>query len=296
MSDPRALLLKAEKTLASASSGFSFFGGREEKYQTAADCFTQAGNAFRMQKLNVDAGKALEAAADVQERYLKDPDDAANSRLEAFKAYRKDDPAAAARCLEAAIKQYCARGNFRRAAGHQESLGELYDTDLGNTAAALAAYETAAGWYEGDNAPAMANKVWLKVAEMAATSTDYYKAIDIFERVAKGSVDNNLMRYSVKDYLFKAGICHLATADMVSTQRALQQYVEIDPTFAAQREYRVLSDLCESIQAGDAQKFTDQLYNFDQVSKLDKWKTTLLVRVKEGITQPTVEAEDDEFA
>ncbi|KAL5594341.1 hypothetical protein BROUX41_001280 [Berkeleyomyces rouxiae] len=296
MSDPRALLQKAEKTLASAGSGFSFFGGREEKYQNAVDLFTQAGNAFRMQKLNIDAGKALEAAADVQERYLKDPDDAANTRLDAFKAYRKDDPAAAARCVEATIQQYCSRGNFRRAAGHQESLAEIYDTELGDTKKALEAYEQAAGWYEGDNAPAMANKIWLKVAEMAALAEDYYKATDIFERVAKGAVDNNLMRYSVKDYLFKGGICHLAAGDMVSTQRALEKYVEIDPTFAGQREYRILVDLAESIQASNAQQFTDRLFMFDQVSKLDKWKTTILVRVKNQITEAPVDADEDEFA
>lgn len=42
--------LKADKTLASASGGFSLFGGREEKYQNAADLYIQAANAFRMQK------------------------------------------------------------------------------------------------------------------------------------------------------------------------------------------------------------------------------------------------------
>lgn len=40
---------QAEKTLQSAGSGFSFFGGREEKYQNAADAFIEAANAFKMQ-------------------------------------------------------------------------------------------------------------------------------------------------------------------------------------------------------------------------------------------------------
>lgn len=44
------LKLQADKQLASAGSGFSFFGGREEKYQDAADLYIQAANAFRMQK------------------------------------------------------------------------------------------------------------------------------------------------------------------------------------------------------------------------------------------------------
>lgn len=41
---------QAEKALSGASSGFSFFGGRTEKYENAADLYSQAANAFRMQK------------------------------------------------------------------------------------------------------------------------------------------------------------------------------------------------------------------------------------------------------
>lgn len=42
--------LKAEKAAQGAGGGFSLFGGRTEKYENAADLYTQAANAFRMQK------------------------------------------------------------------------------------------------------------------------------------------------------------------------------------------------------------------------------------------------------
>ncbi|KAL9037765.1 MAG: hypothetical protein Q9180_003536, partial [Flavoplaca navasiana] len=48
--DPRALLQKADKAAQGAGGGFSFFGGRTEKWEGAADLYTQAANAFRMQK------------------------------------------------------------------------------------------------------------------------------------------------------------------------------------------------------------------------------------------------------
>ena len=41
---------QADKALQGASGGFSLFGGRTEKYENAADLYTQAANAFRMQK------------------------------------------------------------------------------------------------------------------------------------------------------------------------------------------------------------------------------------------------------
>ena len=57
----------------------------------------------------------------------------------------------------------------------------------------------------------LSNKLYLKVADLAALQADYYKSIENYEKVAKSSVSNNLMKWSVKDYFLKAGMCHLAT-------------------------------------------------------------------------------------
>ncbi|KAJ9149283.1 Alpha-soluble NSF attachment protein [Pleurostoma richardsiae] len=289
--DPRALLQKAEKAYSGASGGFSFFGGREDKYQNAADLYIQAGNAFKLQRSNREAGQAFEKAAEIQTKKLNEPDDAANTLVDAYKAYRKEAPEDAVRCLDVAIQQYCTRGNFRRAASHKESEGELFEVDLGDMKRALECYESAAGWYEGDGATALANKLWLKVADIAALDGDYYKAIENYERVATASITNNLMKYSVKDYFLKAGICHLATGDMVSVQRALEKYRDLDPTFASQREHQLLVDIVEALEEGNAEKFADKLFAYDQMSKLDKWKTTLLLRVKNNIQEA-----DNEFS
>lgn len=283
--DPRALLQKADKTLSGAGSGFSFFGGREEKYQNAADLYIEAANAYRMQKMNREAGQAFEKAAAVQTNNLHEPDDAANTLVDAFKVYRKENPEDAVRCLEIAVNQYCKKGNFRRAAQHKENMGEVFENEIGDTKRALESYEAAAGWFEGDNAGALANKLWLKVADIAALESDYYKAIEQYEKVASASVGNNLMRYSVKDYFLKAGICHLATGDIVAVNRALEKYRELDPTFPSTREHQLLVDLAGSLEGGDQDAFTDQLFQYDQMSKLDKWKTTILLRIKETIQE-----------
>lgn len=97
---------------------------------------------------------AFERAAAIQTKNLNEPDDAANSLVEAYKSYRKSDPEDAARVLTSAISQYTLKGNFRRAATHQQYLAEIYETDIGDQKRAAEAYETAAGWFEGDNAEA----------------------------------------------------------------------------------------------------------------------------------------------
>jgi hypothetical protein len=44
---------KADKAASGAGGGFSLFGGRQEKWENAADLYTQAANAFRMQKQSI---------------------------------------------------------------------------------------------------------------------------------------------------------------------------------------------------------------------------------------------------
>ncbi|KAI7788734.1 vesicular-fusion protein sec17 [Diaporthe eres] len=293
--DPRALLQKADKLLASASGGFGFFNNKEDKYQNAADLYSQAANAYRMQKNNREAGQAFEKAAQVQLNNLKDPDDAANTYVDAFKVYRQENPEDAARCLDFSINQYCTKGNFRRAASHKENLGDLFENQLGDKKRALEAYEAAAGWYEGDGAAALANKLYLKVADLAALDGEYQKAIEHYEKVAQQSINNNLMRYSVKEYFLKAGICHLATNDLIATNRALEKYRDMDPSFGTQREHQLLVDVIQTIEAGDSEGFADKLYAYDQMSKLDKWKTALLLKVKGNIVEGG-EGEQDEFS
>ncbi|KAI9757492.1 MAG: vesicular-fusion protein S17 [Lichina confinis] len=283
--DPHALLQKADKAAQGAAGGFSLFGGRQEKYEGAADLYMQAANAFRMQKQGKEAGLAFERAAAIQTKNLNEPDDAANTLVEAFKAYRKTDPQDAARVLEQAIQHYTLKGNFRRAATYKQNLAELYEVELTDQKKAIDAYETAGSWFEGDNAEALANKLYLKVADIAALEQDYYKAIENYEKVARSSVSNNLMKWSVKDYFLKAGISLLANNDMVATRHALETYRELDPAFASTREHQLLVDLAEAVEQGDSELFADKLFEFDRMSKLDKWKTTILLRVKNAIEE-----------
>ena len=91
------------------------------------------------------------------------------------------------------------------------------------------------------------------------------------------------MKWSVKEYFLKAGLCHLASNDMVAVNRALESYRDLDPAFTQTREHQLLADITESVEEGDQEMFADKLFQFDQMSKLDKWKTTLLLRVKENI-------------
>lgn len=83
-------------------------------------------------------------------------DDAANTLVEAYKAYRRTEPQDAARVLKQAISLFTGKGNFRRAAGYQFNLAELYEqeSELFRLEEAVDAYDLAADWYAADQADA----------------------------------------------------------------------------------------------------------------------------------------------
>lgn len=134
-------------------------------------------------------------------------------------------------------------------------------------------------WYR------LANACWLKVATFAGQLEKYEVAFKIFEQVAAKSVENPLTRFSVKDYFLKAALCRLCGQDVLTTQQALTRYTDLDPTFGQTREHQFLQQLCMDVDHADAEKFTETVVEFDQLTKLDPWKTTMLLKLKKNLAE-----------
>lgn len=79
---------------------------------------------------------------------------------------------------------------------------------------------------------------------LAAQLEQYERAINLFEQVAAASFNNNLLRFSVKDYFLKAGLCYICIGDWVKARRALDRYTELDTSFSSSREYEFLNVRC----------------------------------------------------
>ncbi|CAO3694314.1 unnamed protein product [Rhizopus stolonifer] len=121
------------------------------------------------------------------------------------------NPQAAVDALKKAIEFDQAGGNFRSAAKHWQDIAELFESELNEPKEAFGAYKEASDMYTADDSPALANKCLLKVAQIAAELEIYSLAIEKYEMVASAAVDDPLLKWSLKDYLFKAGLCHLCT-------------------------------------------------------------------------------------
>ncbi|KAL6891499.1 vesicle fusion protein [Trichoderma longibrachiatum] len=293
MEDPQALIQQAEKLVSKGSGGWSLFGGSDEKFWDAARLFKEAAQAYERQGQNIQAGKTHERAAEVREKNLKELTDAADSYVEASDAYRRDDPEAAIRCRERAfalIQQSTSESKQTRMSRVKEILGQIYEHDLKDLKRAREAYKEAA-----ERLPKArelnANKLWTQYADLAALDGDYYGAIETYDRIINTMVGNGTMKWSLSTYCFKAGICHLATGDMVGTRRAVESYRQKDPEFSSQYKYKLLEDLCNAVDNHSQDEFSELLFQFDRTSRLEPWMTAILIKVKDSI-----EAPDDEFA
>lgn len=52
----------------------------------------------------------------------------------------------------------------------------------------------------------------------------YQKSVEIYEEIARQSMNNNLLKYGVKGHLLNAGICQLCKSDVVAITNALERY------------------------------------------------------------------------
>jgi len=151
----------------------------------------------------------------------------------------------------------------------------------------MEAYQKAADHYLQEDSQSTANQMLLKVAGLAAGAQDYAHAIELYERVAIASLDNNLLRFSAKGYLLAAGICRLATGEIGAAVNALERYEGMDASFNTTREGQFLRQIVTAYEALDEDMFTEHVRAYDEVSRLSPQHTTLLLEVKKKIKDAT---------
>ncbi|XP_043458943.1 beta-soluble NSF attachment protein isoform X4 [Prionailurus bengalensis] len=209
-------------------------GRGNTKIEEACEMYTRAANMFKMAKNWSAAGNAFCQAAKLHMQ-LQSKHDSATSFVDAGNAYKKADPQEAINCLNAAIDIYTDMGRFTIAAKHHITIAEIYETELVDIEKAIAHYEQSADYYKGEESNSSANKCLLKVAAYAAQLEQYQKAIEIYEQVGANTMDNPLLKYSAKDYFFKAALCHFIV-DELNAKLALEKYEEMFPAFTDSRE------------------------------------------------------------
>ncbi|TSR87284.1 Alpha-soluble NSF attachment protein [Bagarius yarrelli] len=243
-----ALMSEAEKKVKSSQSFFGSLFGGSSKMEDACEMYARAANMFKMAKNWSAAGNAFCQAA-LLHLQMQSKHDAATNFIDAGNAFKKADPQEAINCLIRAIEIYTDMGRFTIAAKHHVTIAEIYETELVDIDKAIAHYEQAADYYKGEESTSSANKCLLKVAAYAAQLEQYPKAIEIYE------------------------------------QLAVHKYEEMFPAFSDSRECKLVKKLLDAYEEQDVDSYTDSVKEYDVISRLDQWLTTILLRIKKTIQE-----------
>lgn len=283
-SEAREIIAKAEKKSQPTGGLLKWFSRDDSsRLEEAAELFVEAANIYRL-------SKQLEVAGDTFLRAAKCHLDASNDHeagsmfVEAYKCYKSSNPSRACESLEKAIDIFTRKGQLRRGAYFKYELAEIQELDLNDCSGATKNFETAGDWYLQDQAVALANKSYLKCADLLALDKKYLQAAEIYTKVVYNSLGNRLSQWALKEYYLKLALCYLAATDIVASEKTVNEALRQDPSFENSREHTLVSDLIEDVKQGDLDAFTSHVTDFDRFTKLDRWKTTLLLQIKETIS------------
>ncbi len=102
----------------------------------------------------------------------------------------------------------------------------------------------------------------------------------ILENIAEKYLGNKLTAPSAKELEFKGVLLYLANDDIVGASQALKKYMNNDPTFENTRQHKFCVGLIKSINEQDLPLFSEECYKFNEIIPFDKWKTTVLTKIK----------------
>ncbi|MEW5307248.1 MAG: hypothetical protein WDW38_002510 [Sanguina aurantia] len=259
---------------------FGFFGS---KWEEAADLFEKAANNYKLAKCWMECCEAYERLSECHMK-LESQYEAATSLVEGAKAAARANPAKSNQLLQRAVGMYTDMGRLNMAARQLKDIGENNEK-AGLKAEAIAFYEKAADLFEAEKeGSSEATKCKLKIAEFQADLGKFREAAALFEAVAKLAVENNLLKYSARGYLLNAGICLLCYANVEELSRKMDSYRDIDLQFERSREETLLEALVEAFRQQDEKMFATSLAEFDGVTRLDAWKTRILLEGKKRIS------------
>jgi alpha-soluble NSF attachment protein len=269
-------------------------GGGGADYDAAAEHFQAASGGYKMINDWAAAAECLQLYAAAL-THLGQPGLAAGELVDAAHCCVRTGNDAAP-FLRLAADTYLSANRFDRAAKCVLEMAAAADATGSEEARQLYAEavdlfgKTAAG---GDSTDCRHCRV--KLGELASSDAE---AADIFERLGRDEcVGDNRRRHGGASYLarkffLQSLLCHLAQGDTVQARRKQEQFADLDCTFPGSRENAFVAQLITAMDDGSAEVFADACADYDRVTPLDAWKTSVLLRAKSHLMVLVEEEEE----
>lgn len=174
-------------------------------------------------------------------------------------------------------------GKLSRAAAYLSQLAELHEKQA-NYADSIEPYIESAQLMELDGSSATAMKKYVCAAHNMARVGEYEKAARLFEQAGNSAVDDQLRKFSAKEYFFKASLCWLCCGDDASVRISL--YADTSAIFRNSREHEMIDKLASAMTSNDTDAFVKAIAEHDQITPLDSWLTSIALAAKRRMNAP----------
>lgn len=279
---------KAIETIRQADKMINSCVSSNESREKAGELFMKAGYYYRIEKMWQQSAEAFDNAFKIYKKLHNDDDDhscdirkALDESVISYKNFSIQD---AIRCLNYLIQLQLEEGQLSMLTRNEIKLAELYESN-GDITLAIETYEKAVNIMGGEDQEILAEQYIIKIANLEISHNDnYIKGYEIFESIAHRNVDYQLKHYGVKNHLFDAGLCRIAT-DIENAKQRILDYTNIDITFDNTTEYKLLISILDAFETRDIEKFNQYIFDFDQVSKLSQLRVKILSKIKTLINE-----------
>lgn len=294
-----ALIAEAEGLLAKKSW---FSSSKQQNAEEAAETYEKAANAYKVGGLNQDAGDTYTKAAELYRDRLSDFNHASKAFNNAGTCYKKSNASDAVKAYSQAVSLYTDNARITQAAKLCKEIAELYENeeieedDKSHIVLAIESYEQASELFGMEDSKSAASQCLGKVAELCSAALDppdYGRASKIYDDLGRRCLSSNLLKFNAKGYFLQAILCHLAHGDDVGAEQAAAKYESLDYTFGDSREGKFGSALVEAVKGYDVEEFSTACFEYDRISKLNPWQTSILVKVKRSIDEGGDGDDDD---
>jgi alpha-soluble NSF attachment protein len=200
------------------------------------------------------------------------------------------------------VSLYTDTARLVQAAKLQKEIADLYETEeieedgKSHIVLAIEAYEQAAEFFGMEESKSSESQCLVKIAELCSAALDppdFMRACQLYDDLGRRCLDSNLLKFNAKGYFLQSVLCHLASGDAVGAQQALSKYDGLDYTFGDSREGKFCASLIDAVEGLDVEGFSTACFEFDRISKLNPWQTSILVAVKRSIDDGDDDSDED---
>lgn len=290
---------KSEKYMAEGNKILerkTFFGfGKTKNYEDAIEVFTKAGYAFKIENDLESAGNAFLKVAKIIKQEKSEFFEYSYTKIliEAGNCFKKINPEKTIKIFNRVIEINNEEGNFYKSGRYYQEIGEIYET-IDNPIEAMNSYQQAVKLFIADNKLQEKTKCLLNIAKIESSLDEFSKAAEIFESIAYEyvSMNNRLIAYSVRGYILQCCLCYFSIGDCVSARSKLENFKNMDNTFASCRECSFIENICIAFDGFNIDHFHNTCEEFDRITPFDSWKTNILLKAKKHI-ELIIEIEDE---